>query len=482
MIAAVFGAKTMIRFLCLAALVGSTASSMLSAARVIATDVTVGQSLAAAANVTLSDAAPAGGLQITLTSGNPNLVLLSKSPDAAGSASIVVTVPDGLRRTPDFYVYGLGNSGTANYLASAPGYGNCSGAVTLAPSGIVIQGTYGVGNPMLMTTGGSASKITLHSAVISSSGEYVASQPVAGGLPVTVDITNSNPQVGTITPSSVTIAAGTGNATARFQASNPGKTTLAASAPRGFTVSPQHGVVTITAITPGIGITDQIAIGRDLQLGGTLSLGQPAPPNGLRVTLTSNNPTELSLSRTAEEIGTGSITIEIPAGGSSGLYRLQSLSDSGTATYTASAPGYANRTATVRLTPSGVVIGLEPPDEAEVLRKEPVEGQHGLSVSLSKEGGFPLTVYMVQLDPATHRGADITVQPLRPGASATVELKSSDPSVGTIGSPVNIKSGFPSAAMPFKAGKEGTTVISAVTPAGFTTARNSTSLTVIVKP
>jgi hypothetical protein len=469
---------TITRFHCLVALALMT-SSALSAARVAASDVIVGQSLAATANVTLSEAAPAGGLQVTLTSENANMALLSKTPEAAGSPSIVVTVQAGVKRTPDFYVYGLGTSGTTTYLASAPGYGHCSGTVRLAPSSIVIQGTYGVGRPMLLTTGSNASKITLHAALIGSSGEYV-SQPVAGGRPVTVNITTSNEKVGTITPSHVTLAAGAASTTTTFQVSGPGITTLVAGAP-GFSAAPQHGMVTITAITPGIGIMDQVAIGRDLEIGGTLSLGQPAPAKGLRVTLTSNNPKELLVSRTPQEIGSPSITIDIPAGGFSGLYHLQSLSDAGTATYTASAPGYLSRTGTVHLTPSGVVIGLEPPDEAEIFRKEAAEGPHGLVVNLSR-AGIPLTVYMVQLDPATHRGADITVQPLRAGFSAVIEVKSSDPSVGTIGSQVSIQGGSASAVTQFHARKEGTTLVSAATPAGFTTARNSTSLTVIVKP
>jgi hypothetical protein len=469
------------RLLPLIALLLSSDSLAWCARSLTAVNLTVGQNLAGTGHVTLSEAAPPGGLRITITSGNPNLMSLSANPESAGTAAIVVTVQDGLRGSPDFYVYGLGNSGTASYLASAPEYGNCSGTVTLAPSGIVMQGTYGLGNPVLMTTGADASKIVLHSAVTDSSGQFVALQPVAGGPPVAVNVVNSEPHVGTIIPSSVTIPAGSASATLKFKPSSAGKTTLVARA-RGFTASPQHGTLAITVLTPGISITDQVAIGRDLQLGGTLTLGQPAPPTGLRVMLTSNNPKALLLSHTAQEVGLESITIDVPGGATNGLFHLQSLSDSGTATYTVIASGYVSRTGTVNLTPSGVVIGLGPPDEAEVFRKEAAEEPHGLSVSLSKGPSFPLTVYMVQLDPVTHRGADITVQALRRGASVTVELMSSDPTVGTIGSPVSIGSGISSGVMPFIARKAGTTVISAATPAGFTPAKNSTSLTVVVRP
>jgi hypothetical protein len=471
----------MIRLFSSIALVVLMTTPMFSAGRLTTPDILVGQNLAATAAVTLSEAAPFGGLQLTITSGNPTLVLLSKTPEAAGSASIVVTVEENRKLSPEFYVYGLGSSGTANYSASAPGYAKCSGTVRLAPSGIVIQGSYGLGNPTLITTGTEPSKVTVHSELIGPAGEFMIPQPVAGGRSVAVNITNSNPQVGTVTPSTVTIASGATSATARFKPSSAGNTTLAASAPPDFRVVSQYGMATIRVVAPGIGLTDQASIGRNLQIGGSLSLGQPAP-GGLQVVLTSNNPEQLLLSHGAQEPGAASITVDVAAGGTSGTYYLQSLSDTGTVTYSATAPGFVSRIGNVRLTPSGVVIGLGPPDEAEVFRKEASEYEHGLSISLSHDKGFPLTVYMAQLDPVTHRGADITVQALRPGVSATVELNNSDPAVGTISSSVSIKSGSSSAAAPFGARKEGSTVISAITPTGFTAASNSTSLTVAVKP
>ena len=463
------------------ALVFLLPATMFSAGRLATPDILVGQNLAATAAVMLSEAAPLGGIQLTITSGNPTLVLLSKSPEAEGSASIVVMVEENRKLSPEFYVYGLGSSGTAIYSASAPGFANCSSVVRLAPSGIVIQGAYGLGNPTLITTGSEPPKVTVHSGLIGPAGEFVIAQPVAGGRSVAVNITNSNPQVGTVTPSIVAIASGASSATAKFEPSSAGNTTLAASAPPDFRVASQYGTATITVVAPGIGLTDQVSIGRNLQIGGSLSLGQPAR-RGLQVVLTSNNPEQLLLSHDAQEPGSASITVDVPAGGISGTYYLQSLSGAGTVTYTASAPGFVSRIGKVQLTPSGVVIGLGPPDEAEVFRKEASEYEHGLSISLSHDKGFPLTVYMAQLDPVTHRGADITVQALRPGVSATIELKNSDPAVGTIGSSVSIRSGFSSAAAPFGARKEGSTVISAITPTGFTAASNSTSLTVAVKP
>src|ERR1035441_8716465 len=48
-------------------------------------NVTVGESLEVIANVALNEAAPAAGLEITLTSGDPGKVMFSKTAEGAGS-------------------------------------------------------------------------------------------------------------------------------------------------------------------------------------------------------------------------------------------------------------------------------------------------------------------------------------------------------------------------------------------------------------
>jgi hypothetical protein len=459
-----------------------TAPVALGASRLVPTDVTVGQHLEATSHITLTEAAPIGGLQIKLVSNNPTRLLLSKTPDGDGLVSITLNAPQGRNRSEEFYVYGLGSTGTATYTASAPGFVQSEATVTLAPSGIVLKGPYGLGSPLVTTTGAGALHITVYSALLGPSGEYIAPQPVAGGHSVSVVLNSSNPLVGAIADSPVKIAGGSNAATTKFQPAAPGKIVLSASVPPGFTVPAQYATMAATVITPGISLTDQVAVGRNLQVGGTLSLGQPAPEGGVQVTLTSSNPNQLLLSTKVTDMGSNSITIYIPAGGANATYYVQALSDSGMVTYTANAPGYTSRTATVALTPSGVVIGLEPPDEAEVLRKEAPQEPHGLLLNLSTHRPLHLNVYLVQLDPRTHRGADITVQALRPGLSVAIEVASSNPGIGTIGSPITIRGGESSAATPFAPLREGSTVISAITPAGFTTAQNSTSLTVIVKP
>jgi hypothetical protein len=175
--------------------------------------------------------------------------------------------------------------------------------------------------------------------------------------------------------------------------------------------------------------------------------------------------------------------LEIPAGGVRASYHLQALGASGEVTYTGEARGFRTRTATITLTPSGVVLGgpQGPPDEAELLVKEIAEGPHGFVTPL-KAAPTVVTVYTVQLDPKTHRGADLTVQRVRAGAAIRAVLANSNPQVGSLESvELTIPGGSSSAVTHFVPAHEGVTTVSLGLPHGYTKAANSTSLSVTVK-
>jgi hypothetical protein len=80
-----------------------------------------------------------------------------------------------------------------------------------------------------------------------------------------------------------------------------------------------------------------------------------------------------------------------------------------------------------------------------------------------------------------------TTQPLRGGASpVTVTLNNSSPSVGTIASSVTIPVGSGDTSnpvmTPFTPKSMGSTTVSVITPAGYTTSTNATSLLAMVSP
>ena len=147
---------------------------------------------------------------------------------------------------------------------------------------------------------------------------------------VTVSLTSSDSGVATVSPATVTVAAG----------GNEGQVTV-----NGLSV----GTTTLTAVAPGyadgtldIAVTNNILsvpASLTVPLGGTTSLpvivSSPAPPGGLLVSLVSSNPA-------AVELLTGTITI--PAG-AVGANATISGSAPGTATVVASSPNFASASA-----------------------------------------------------------------------------------------------------------------------------------------
>lgn len=454
----------------------------LSAAELVLPNFNVGRNLQTSGTITLPERAPEAGLEITLTSDDPSLLLLSRSPETAGAASIKLPVRAHFLDSPEFWVHARADKGSATYTATIAGSPVGKGKVTLFPSGILIVGPFKAPR-FITTTGGAPSRITLYSVRLDSNLAYAEQQLVAGGLSVKVDITNSNSSVGVPISSQLTFDPGVPNVSVEFKPRSPGETTLALKMPDGFSMPTQYRAVTADVRAPGLALTDQVTVGQNLQVGGVAGLGEAAPEKGVEVTVTSDDPSRLLLSASGKEAGAKSVKLKIPAGQVNARYFLQALSRSGEVTYTASAPGFVSRTAKVVLAPSGVVIAPSaygPPDEAELHRKESTEVPRGFVCSLSNPSKTSLVVWTVQLDPVTLRSADVTVQPLRPGMSLKVELKSSNPAVGTIAPFVTIEGGSEHATTDFTPVSAGSVAISVITPEGFTISDNSTSIPITV--
>ena len=169
--------------------------------------------------------------------------------------------------------------------------------------------------------------------------------------------------------------------------------------------------------------------------------------------------------------------------GFSGRFYVQALGADGMVRYTASAPGFRSRTGNLLLTPSGVMltpIAQGPPDEAQVLRKVAPDGTHRVAASLARDEPVYLVAWTAQLDPATLRAADITVQPLRAGLTLLIPLTNSHPETGSVPASVTIQGGAANGRVEFKPQTPGTTEIAVSTPDKFTTAANSTMVIVSV--
>ena len=435
-------------------------------------DVTVGQNLQAEAIISMDGPAPREGLQVTLTSSDPSRLLLADTAEGAGKESIAVKLTPA--NDPKIYVHGLAKSGTVTYTATAPGAPKATGTVTLAPSGIVISGPFGVGKAIFHTSPKSAleTKVSVYPALLDASSKYVAIQALAGNRTAKVTLTSSNPAVGTVADTELVIAGGSRFAVTRFVPAGAGQTTLAVNAATGFSKAENFNSVVANVLKPVLVLDEDVYIGKDLMASATVGLIEPAPKEGLVVTLTSNDPTKLLLSATEGEPGSKSVKITVAPGQARGNVVLQALGETGKVTYTATSSGFSPVTGTVVLMPSGFMIS----GPNSIMRSG---GNPGFVSSLASKKETIVQVYVVYLDPVTHRGTDLTVQSLRPGINLTIPVAPSDPSLGKVAGPVSLKGGDHVAYTRFTPLKAGAMALSIDTPAPFTKS-HATSMKVFV--
>jgi hypothetical protein len=248
-----------------------------------------------------------------------------------------------------------------------------------------------------------------------------------------------------------------------------GSTALTPVQPAGFVAPPAaYGSVLATFTQDILGLTDNVAVGQNLQIRLTLFITSPAPAGGLHVTLTSNNPAALRLSTSATATGSASIPITIPQGQTTADYYLQAFSGSGSATYTASAPAYPDHVATVPMTPSGIVI-LGPLGTLLPF----------FATSLSAGATTPLSVQAARLDPATN--SYLETQQLAAGQTLNLPLTISPSGIGSVPATVTLTGGNDTAIAQFTPLAVGQTIVSVTQPAGFI-ASNFISVTGIVNP
>jgi hypothetical protein len=469
--------KSQVVVFCLLSLAAAEAKDLVPA------NVMVGANLEIPVRVTLSEAAPPEGILVTITSSNPKAMVLSAKADEAGSASITLMAPGSRRSTAEFYVQGLSNQGTIKYTASAPGFDSGEGTVTLAPSAVLIGGPYGISKPSFQATLGTRTfKISVTCVAVEVGGGYVP-QLVAGGMSAKVDLTSSDSAIGTFESPKLVIAGGSGGALTQFQPVTVGQTILSTAVPAGFSVPPKYSAITAIVALPGIGVTENVTIGQNLQVGGAVSLGSLAGKGGVKVTLVSEDPQKLLLSQDGAVKGTGTITVTVPENAVTATYFLQGLGDSGNVKYTATAAGHRTRTGVISLSPSGLVmVGPLTLPEGQLLRPASEGGarQQGFLSSVSAGKPTRLLIHTVQLDPISHRAADITIQALRGGMELPVNLKISDAKAGTIDPLVTIAGGSDHAVTQFMPLHEGSITLSVVVPPGFTESSNDGWLQVIV--
>ena len=358
--------------------------------------------------------------------------------------------------------------GTTTITVQAPGYNNATLNVTVNPSGFTFQnGT----NNFSTTTFSANTTLGIVSALLDpTTHNYASNQPLRGGYPnVTVDVTSTNPSVGTIVNSPVVFTGGGASGqTVQFDPAAAGTTTLSLVPPAGFTTPSNLQQATATVTAPNISVSGTGVVGLDLQTSISVTLGA-SPPSRRDVTLTSNNPAIATITTDPLVAGAATLTFtNVPAtlpGTTVGTFYVQGRS-LGTTTITVQAPGYNDATMTVTVTPSGFSF---------------VNGTSNFTTTAGA-ANRNLGVQAVRLDPTFLNVA--AAQALRGGYGPVgLAVTSSNTIVGTIvSSPAVFGSGDSSKTVQFDPASVGTTIISIVPPAGFTTPSNLQQITATVNP
>ena len=428
--------------------------------------------------------ASAKPLNVTITSSDSTKVLLSTNPTTVGSSSIGLQLAAGAT-TLTFYVQALASSGPVTLTASASGYSSGTGNVGLLGSAFVFGTANGVAGNFSTTTISPATGLTVALWQLDSSSRPLSPAQLRPGSSASVAVVSGTPSTGTITGSPALFNSGdSSNSNLAFQPAQscnaPCTTVLSVTQPAGFSTPASGGQLTVTVNQPSLSLLMVTpTVGGNLEAPGAGSLDAPAPSN-LPVTITSDNPNVLlsncqqilgCTGTAATDVGSQSILVVVPLGNgvnSVGFpnYYVQALANSGTATLTASAPGFNPGFITVTLAPAALVIS----------------GPNGYGGNFGAQlgnGTASLAVSAVVLD-ANLAPTQIPPQAVRGGFSASVAVTSDSPAAVVVGSPVSVNAGSSSVPVVLQLEATGVADISVATPSGFTTPSSGNQLSITI--
>jgi hypothetical protein len=442
--------------------VGGTLSATVKQSGLIApSGLIVGKNLQVSTNVSLNGNA-SQTVSVTLQSTDSTRLQFACPPqgaspvctpsNGASSASITVKIPQNSSQSANFFVRAYDSAGSVGYTISAPNFGMVSATMPLAPSGFVIQTPGGGFGSFSMTLNSLDATLNVFTAAFPGSGFVLES--VAGDKSVSATVASDTPGVGTIGTSPVVIAGGDSSGSTTFHAVSVGSANITASA-TGYT----SATVKATVQSNTLAISNFLTVGQHLEAQANVFLSTAAPAGGLPVTLSVDAASmgRMQLAVNATDAGSNTITVTVPQGQSIGTYWIYAQESSGTATYTATAPGYGSGGDTVFMAPSGVII-VGP------------GGQPG-STSVSLTGG-PQTLTVIT-DQLTTDGQNTpqpgAIQALAGNVTLSVMLGDSNRGPGSLSAAsVNIAPGTSMGTVTFTPQATGIATISVVEPAGWT--------------
>ncbi len=283
--------------------------------------------------------------RVTLTSSDPDAVLISLAPAEPGRASVVWP---GDSSSLTVFVHGLKDAGTVPVVVEAPGFETTEILAVLSPLRFNLRfdrssSTNGISLPVDGSINGTAL--------------FDAPSLRPGVGPMRFTLRTADPAVATISPTSFVLSNPPRPTDFTLQARRPGSTDLILE-----TEGTSNGSAPVVAITvhnivvspPSVG---QITLGGNMQAALHIPLSK-ANPNGVIASVRSSDPSLLVVSRNPSVLGSGSLAVAIQPGSEAGEVFIQALAAEGEVLVTASIPGFAEQQWLVRLGPSWFTLQL----------------------------------------------------------------------------------------------------------------------------
>ena len=333
--------------------------------------------------VTLTSAAPAGGVTVTLSSSDSTKVSISP---ASVSIAAGQTQPSSQPQVTG------GNFGSATISANAPGFTAASQSVTVGAALSISPQTSTITGPDTRT-------LTLN-----------LSAPAPSDL--AVNLSASPAGVVTLT-STATIAKGAASTTFNVTGMGAGTATITAAAGNVLNVS--NGTAGVTVQSSGaLSLPSSVTVGLGQSTSFQVTLPAPAPAGGVNVSLSSSNTSNVTITPA---------TVTIPAGQTTPASAPQITGKNlGTSDITASANLYTSAvktvqvTATINLSPQNLSLGLETKNLTLTLSGPAPAAGLTFSVSSSNTGVATVGSSSVTI-PANSTTANIAVTGVSAGST-----------------------------------------------------------------
>lgn len=369
----------------------------------------------------------ASGVVATLTvrSDDPSRLLLSSDPRAPGAGA--VEIQSGAK----IYLQALASDGVVYVRVSGNNIEESAFPVILTKSVAVLSVPYGSSSMPVRTTTQSPD-LGFEVRLVADS-EYASTENAlrAGASVVEAEVVSSNEQVARPLSSRVSIRPGeTATATFKIRAVAPGDAVIRVLPPAQFATGEAVRAIPVKVAQPSFAF-EAMKIGRDLVVSREMRIESGVSlPSTVIVTLTSSDPSKVLLAQRSDQPGQSKLSLPY-SGNSSTTFYMHGVAD-GSCTITASASG---------LDDSSFTATVGPP-----------------SITLNKTD----LVY-TRSSPELYLSFNA---PVRPGARFTIPVRSSDPAVASVESPVTITEGQVSGKLKITGVRPGTAVISMDLPEG----------------